>query len=338
MKRVLVWLAAIIGFLMIAIPTSVYVASGFWMDDTYPHTSATSALPIFSRDSNTSSQPSLSIIRVGEFEFRARAAGFGGTKGNVVLLHGFPESSVMYSELIPVLASAGYQVIAFDQRGYSPGARPNGLDAYQTEHLTQDVLDVADVVGFDKFHLVGHDWGAVVGWLLVMENHPRIISWSALSIPHMGAYADAMANDPDQQSRSAYVGFFQTPWLPEAAFSFNNFKMMKSALYGEHKAETRAEYLSLFSEPGALTSALNWYRASGITNITNPQDSTVSIPTAYIWGNQDNVVGDAALAAQEKYFDNNLTITELDTGHWLTETKSEEVNIAVLSHIKSNTR
>ena len=88
MKRVLVWLAAIIGFLMIAIPTSVYVASGFWMDDTYPHTSATSALPIFSRDSNTSSQPSLSIIRVGEFEFRARAAGFGGTEGNVVLLHG----------------------------------------------------------------------------------------------------------------------------------------------------------------------------------------------------------------------------------------------------------
>lgn len=338
MKRLLVWLAGGLIFLMLAIPTSVYIASGLWMDDTYPHTKATEQLPAFSSEDSAARAPTLSIVSAGEFKFRARSAGFGGQQGNVILLHGFPESSVMYEKMIPELAGAGYQVVAFDQRGYSPGARPSDLDAYTTDHLMQDVLDVADSVGFERFHLVGHDWGAVVGWLLVMAQNPRITSWSALSIPHMGAYAEAMTNDPDQQSRSAYVGFFQTPWLPEAVFSFNNFAMMKEALYGEHQPNTKAEYLTLFSEPGALTSALNWYRASGLTNVDSSSSANISIPTAYIWGNKDGVVGEAALAAQQGYFDGNLSITELNTGHWLTETEGDAVNNAVLSHILENSR
>ena len=329
-----------LAVLVIVIAT-VYIGASAWMDDNYPHSKATATLPRFESSEAlalaSGTSPSLSLITAGDFKFRARTAGFGNRKGNVILLHGFPESSIMYSSTIADLARAGYQVVAFDQRGYSPGARPKGVDAYTTDHLMQDVLDVADAVGFDNFHLVGHDWGAVVGWLLVMADNPRIISWSALSIPHMGAYAEAMANDSDQQSRSGYVGFFQTPWLPEAVFSYNDFALMKNGLYAQHSPDSKAEYLAIFSEPGALTSALNWYRASGLA-LSATGKAKVTIPTAYIWGNEDEVVGPASLAAQEAYFDGNLTKTELNTGHWLTETMPQPVNEAVRAHIERNSR
>jgi pimeloyl-ACP methyl ester carboxylesterase len=241
----------------------------------------------------------------------------------------------MYQPMIPELAEAGYQVVAFDQRGYSPGARPAGAEAYAIDKLVGDVFAVADALGFDSFHLVGHDWGAVVGWRIVLEGSSRIKSWSALSIPHIGAYAAAIESDADQRRRSAYVGFFRMPWLPEMLFSFNGFTMMRNALYGSHAKETVDEYISIFSEPGALTAALNWYRASDIHNARG-LNLDVTAPTAFIWGNQDPVVGDWALESQRQHFDGNLWETELDTGHWLMQTEAQAVNAAVLTLMENH--
>jgi pimeloyl-ACP methyl ester carboxylesterase len=121
--------------------------------------------------------------------------------------------------------------------------------------------------------------------------------------------------------------------LPELLFSFNRFAMMRTSVYGDHGKKTVEEYIALFSEPGALTAALNWYRASALSSAP-VGNMMVATPTAFIWGNQDPVVGDLALETQRQYFDGNLTETELETGHWLLETEAQAVTAAVLSHVE----
>lgn len=334
MKRILKKLAVSVLLLVMGVAVVVWVGSSASLDRDFTHTQLTNALEAFQPDRSTGAMPTLSRIETGELTFRARTAGFGGEQGNVILLHGFPESSAMYEPMIPVLARAGYQVVAFDQRGYSPGARPAQREQYTIDKLVGDVFAVADTVGFDTFHLVGHDWGAAVGWQIVFQPSPRVRSWTALSIPHLGAYADAILTDPDQQGRSRYINFFRTPWLPEAVFTFNGLAMMRTAMYSTHRDEIVTEYVPIFSEPGALTAALNWYRASELTAGVGNMD--VSIPTAFIWGNQDPVVGDRSVEAQNGFFDGNLTVTELDTGHWLMETEADAVTRAVLKHVNAH--
>jgi pimeloyl-ACP methyl ester carboxylesterase len=334
MKRILRKLAVIVLLAVMAVGVVVWVGSYASLDRDFTHTQLTKALEAFEPARSTGAMPVLSRIESGRLAFRARTAGFGGRQGDVILLHGFPESSAMYEPMIPVLALAGYQVVAFDQRGYSPGARPAEAEQYTIDKLVGDVRAVADAVGFDTFHLVGHDWGAAVGWQMVFQRSPRVSSWAALSIPHLGAYTEAILTDPDQQSRSRYIGFFRTRWLPETVFTFNGLAMMRSVMYATHRDEIVAEYVSIFSEPGALTAALNWYRASELT--AGVGNNEVSIPTAFIWGNQDPVVGDRSVEAQNGYFEGNLTVTELDTGHWLMESEADAVTRAVLKHVNAH--
>ncbi len=331
MQRVLIALLLIALLVALGVPLALWIGAYASLDHDFAHSRATAELDAFDPATSASHTVTLSLTEANAMTFRTRAAGFGGDRGNVILLHGFPESSAMYTPMIRELARAGYRVVAPDQRGYSPGARPADLDAYTTDKLAADVFAIADAVGFDRFHLVGHDWGAAIGWLMVFGASPRIRSWSALSIPHMGAYAAAITEDSDQRERSAYLGFFQLPWLPEALMAFNGFAMMRNLLYAEHGAGIVDEYVAIFSEPGALTAALNWYRASRLS--APPPERPVTIPTAYIWGNRDPAVGDRAVQTQRQYFDGNLWETELDTGHWLMETEARAVTDAVPEHI-----
>ena len=316
----------VIVFLIVGAPLVLWLSATTSLDRTLSHTAATSALPSFADQSN-----GLVRINTGKYTFRARVAGFGGTRGNLILLHGFPETSVMWIPLIDAAAMAGYQVVAFDQRGYSPGARPEETDAYVITALAGDVLDVAAVVGFETFHLVGHDWGSVVGWNLVLTDASRVKTWSSLSIPHIASFGAAIAEDPDQQQRSSYMLLFRTPWLAEQIFAFNDFELMRGVMYNEHGDAQVEEYLAVFSEPGALTGALNWYRAAGFD--APMPDLSIKLPYLFIWGNQDPAVGRVAVEGQAQYLPEAYNELELDAGHWLMETHPELVVPAVLSHL-----
>ena len=242
-------------FLLLTLLLVIFVTgSKVSMDSDFSHTNATNDLPKFSPTIGNG----IVNITIGDMTFRTRIAGFNGdpSKEVVILLHGFPVTSAMWVDLTGPLEEAGYRVIAFDQRGYSPLARPETLNSYIISKLTNDVFEVADTIGAEEFHLIGHDWGAVVGWSAVLSNPSRITSWTALSLPHPAAFGAALADDPDQQDRSSYVYFFQTPWLPETVFSFNNFSLLKTLL-GGMSDEKMKEYINVFSEPGAMTSALN---------------------------------------------------------------------------------
>lgn len=271
-------------------------------------------------------------INANTMTFRARFAGDTGEP--VILLHGFPETSHMWVELLPKLEAAGYRCMAPDQRGYSPGARPEGKENYRYQDIAADVVALADSWGVDKFHLVGHDWGAGAGWAAVALYPERIVSWSALSVPHVGAFGRAIREDADQAQRSTYITFFQEPGVAEAALSANEFAGLKN-VWSASSEEEKAEYLSVFTQPGALTGALNWYRGSGGIQ---PADEfgDVHTPTLLVWGNQDTAIGRVGVENGAKFMKGPYTFVELDAGHWLIQEKLEAVSDAILAHLRAN--
>jgi pimeloyl-ACP methyl ester carboxylesterase len=324
--------ALIIVLIVIAVVLVAVLAGGSWLslDRHFRHSAQTASLPLL--DAN--SHDGLVRIPANGFEFRARVAGLGNTGPGVVLLHGFPETSSMWEPLVSLLADQGYRVVAFDQRGYSPGARPKGADAYTIDQLVDDVFAVARAAGMQQFHLVGHDWGAAVGWAAAIARPEPLLSWTSLSIPHIAAFSDALTNDEDQRRRSRYMLFFRMPWLPEAMFTFNHLALMNDVMYRDMSDPQRAEYNAVFAEPGALTAALNWYRAPGA--FAPGIVPNVRLPVLFIWGNQDPAVGRAAVDAQRSYIEGPFEFHELNAGHWLMEQESDQVDSLILAFLRAH--
>lgn len=331
LKRTLIGVLALIVVLITAVSASAYLA----MDRDYSHTNDTLALPLYSDLSNDFTSGVVRIEANG-FEYRARIAGDVPGAPTVILLHGFPVTSAMWIPVIQPLSDAGYRVIAFDQRGYSPGARPEEQSAYSLPNLVSDVIAIADAVGADQFHLVGHDWGAGVGWSTVMQHGDRILSWTGVSIAHPAAFADALENDADQQARSGYFALFVTPMVPETLFTFNNLMVLKG-LYSAMGPRKTEEYVAVFSEPRALTSSLNWYRQMGASLAADegiPQE--IDTPTLFIWGNNDESAGRAAVEGQAKYMIGPYRMMEIDGDHWLVNSHGREISQALIEHFAAS--
>lgn len=327
------WLGITIAVVLVSLVLMLEIGSRMSLDQDYTHRRETKSLPVLGIDSGSG----LVQISANGHQFRARVAGFEQPdKPAVILLHGFPVTSAMWIELIDPLVAAGFRVLAFDQRGYSPGARPEQVGEYTVPKLTSDVIAVADAAGLERFHLVGHDWGSVVGWSTVLQHPGRVLSWTGLSIAHPTAFTDALENDPDQGSRSAYFLLFQTPWLPEALFSVNDFWALRGG-YSNMSSLQQSEYISVFSEPGALTGSLNWYRAITMSIQNRDQLSPeIRTPTLFIWGNNDQAVGRWAVEAQAQYMKGPYHVIELDAGHWLLEDNPDRVINAVVEHVTNN--
>ena len=324
---ILKWLAIGSAGLVAAVGLTFVAGALLSLDWSRAHAEATRQLPSFDGFKGRA----LVRLRAGAKEWRARIAGTEGP--GVILLHGFPVTSAMYDPLLDAVEAAGYRAIAFDQRGYSPGARPAGAGAYTVPQLVADVLEVADLVGFDRFHLVGHDWGAVVGWGVTLEAPSRVRSWTALSIPHPAAFAKALETDPDQQRRSRYFGLFTTPWLPELLLSFGGQWLLRERLYAPMPRDAREEYLRMLAEPGALTAALSWYRAMSLRGEGRAElERVVERPTLFVWGSRDPAVARAGVEGQRAYLGGPYREIELDTDHWLLEQEPDRVVEAILAH------
>ena len=271
--------------------------------------------------------------------FHSRGAGLDNVSGEpVILLHGFPETSIMWADMMERLANEGYRCFAPDQRGYSPNARPSGAENYIYQELASDVVALADAIGFGRFHLVGHDWGSVVGWAVILLYPERVHSWTAMSVPHMDAFRSALADDVDQQQRSQYIAFFRTPGQAEKTLTANDFEPLR-ALWASIPSDQVEEYITVFSQPGALTAALNWYRANSLDLEQGYQGALfgpVWHPTLLIWGNQDMAIGRAAVVRTEQYMKGPYRLVELNAGHWLIQEEPDRVYGEVLGHLKSN--
>jgi pimeloyl-ACP methyl ester carboxylesterase len=270
-------------------------------------------------------------ISAGGLTFRTRVA--GPDDGEVViLLHGYPECSWEYHRQMPALATAGFRAVAPDQRGYSPGARPAGVEHYDQRSLVGDVLAIADHLGANRFHLVGHDWGAIVAWHVAAWHPDRVQSLTIVSVPHPAAFARAL-NDPstDQSQRSAYIQTFkehgEDAMLGSAEQLRNAFDA--SGLKG-HDVE---EHVRVLSEPGALEAATHWYRAFDfLTGDLGPID----VPTLFVWSTDDVALGPdgARWTAEHVRAPYRFEVIE-DQGHWIPETEPERFNSLLLDHLAS---
>ena len=268
-------------------------------------------------------------MEAGEYAYEVRRAGNRGDL--VILMHGFPETSHMWIPLLEHLAANGYTAIAPDLRGYSPGARPEGAEHYGYAAMAADILAMADALGKDRFHLVGHDHGAGLGWYMAGRHADRLLSWTALSVPHVDAFGEAIANNDEQRQRSGYMGFFRQVGIAEASLSANDFAGLRN-IWSASSAEQVEEYVRVLKQPGALTGALNWYRGA-LTEDRQPIGK-ISVPTILIWGNQDSAIGRPGVTATPPLMAGPYRLVELDVGHWLIQEAEADVLRETLAHIE----
>ena len=273
---------------------------------------------------------SFADVKTKDFTFTCRVGGMENDKGTIFLLHGFPETSRMWKDFIKVHENEGYRIIAPDQRGYSKGARPSKVSDYTIDKLTQDIIDIANEFNIDKFHLVGHDWGSAVGWYLASNFSDRIITWSALSVPHLDAFVYSMINDKEQIKKSEYIKFFNKPIFPEIYFKIFSYKNLKN-IWSKSSESEIISYLEIFKQRKALKSALNWYRANFKDDESVIGD--ISIPTLIIYGMNDMAIDVKSVDNSEKFLKGRYKIEKLDSGHWLIQESFEEVSKSIIEHI-----
>lgn len=245
----------------------------------------------------------------------------------VLLLHGFPQSAAMWESQLEALAGAGYRAVAVDQRGYSPGGRPTEVEQYRIAHLVGDALVFG---GTKPFHVVGHDWGAVVGWHLAAKHPERIRSLTALSVPHPLAFATALVSPgSDQRQQSGYVAVFRLKDVAEETLLNGGLAAMLAASGYPLDVEERVRAMS---EPGALTAALNWYRAIDFSLVSGL--GHVLVPTMHVWSTGDVALAREGAEATARHVDGPYRF-EVLTGvsHWIPEEAPDVLNRLLLEHL-----
>ncbi|WP_235298184.1 alpha/beta fold hydrolase [Portibacter marinus] len=272
------------------------------------------------------------LIEANGFEFSTKISG-DENDIPVILLHGFPESSIIYKRLMADLNKEGYYTIAPDQRGYSFKARPHETDQYHISYLAEDVMAIADALNLDTFHLIGHDWGSGVGWVVAAHHPERLHSFTSLSVPHLAAFSRAYQEDSLQYKASDYIRNFQTKKMPEFMMARNDFKMLKT-IWSEHSEEEVEAYVNILSQKKALTSAINWYRANYNGFVKGFDKDMIDIPTLFIWGKNDKALSRSGVEWTEDYVTDYYKFVELDAGHWLLQEAYDEVKAEILLHLK----
>jgi pimeloyl-ACP methyl ester carboxylesterase len=275
-------------------------------------------------------------LSVGPYTFDALAA--GPVDGDpVLLLHGFPQSSACWRRIEPALTDAGYRSIAPDLRGYSPGARPEDPDEYRVATLVADVISWADELGWDTFHLVGHDWGGALAWHVAGRHADRLRSLTVLSTPHPAAFREAKQAGPgadgeDQNEKSKYMDDFRSPGFEDVLMADDR-ALLRLVLDGAGMdAESAALALDRFDTKEAIVGALNWYRGADPTDIDGL--GPITVPTVYLWSTNDIALGRTAAEATAAHVDGPYTFVVLDgVTHWVPEEAPGAVVDALLPHL-----
>lgn len=270
-------------------------------------------------------------IPVGEFVFDARAA--GPSDGELVLLlHGFPQTSWEWRSQLQALGDAGYRAVAPDQRGYSSRARPEGVEHYEPEALVADVLAIADWLGGHQFHLVGHDWGAAVAWAVAGLHPEHLRTLNIVSVPHPKAFAQALAGSQDQRDKSSYIQLFREEGKAEEVLGEDDFLRLRMMLNTCGSEDDTEEYMRVLGQPGALTAALNWYRAMrpGLVGDIGP----ITMPTMFVWSTNDIALGREGAEATGQYVDGPYRFEVLEgVSHWIPEQAADDLNRLLLEHL-----
>ncbi|WP_165226982.1 alpha/beta fold hydrolase [Aquisphaera insulae] len=249
----------------------------------------------------------------------------------VVLLHGFPEYWYGWNRQIGPLAAAGFRVIVPDQRGYNTSDKPVRIADYALDRLADDVAGLIETAGMERAALVGHDWGGVVAWWVAARHSGRVERLVVLNAPHPVAFRRWLRTSPRQWLRSWYIAFMQIPGLPEALCRRRGWRPLMEGLWSSSRPGTFSEvdfhrYRDAWSQPGAMTAMIHWYRALLRHPPAIPSDVRIHMPALILWGARDRFierrVADESLALCDQ---GRLEVFE-ETTHWIQHEEPERVN------------
>jgi pimeloyl-ACP methyl ester carboxylesterase len=280
-------------------------------------------------------------IQTDQGRFTAELAGPGDGE-LVLLLHGFPQSRQTWRHQVPALGASGYRAVAPDGRGYSPGVRPDptsGLEAYGIDRLVEDVLDLVAACGLDRsdrFHLVGHNWGGQVAWVVAGRHPQRLASLTVLSRPHPSAFRIAVRDDlDDQRHRSRHHRAFHDPATAALLLDDGARRLQRLFVDAHVPASSIDEYLAVVGSTEALEAALAWYRAAG--TLSEIDTDIITVPTMYLWGDDDASVGRAAAEATAAFVSGEYAFHPLaGVGHFATDQEPDLVTELLLGHLRSH--
>lgn len=279
----------------------------------------------------------------------------GSGNKTILFLHGFPEFWYEWKNQLKEFGN-DYTAVAYDQRGYNLSSKPEKLEDYAVPHIVADIKAMFEKFGTNpnnKGILVAHDWGGAVAWAFAIRHPEYLDKLVIINAPHPGVFARELQSNPAQQKASAYMNFFRSPQA-EAGLSANNYAALQNAVFAASSKpenftdEDKKMYIEAWSQPGALTGGLNWYRAAQIgpptenapkreTNIAAAAalDSlNVKVPTLVIWGEKDTALLTGNLEGLDKFVP-QLTIKRIPTGsHWVIHEEPELVNQYIREFIK----
>lgn len=254
------------------------------------------------------------MLEVGGLKFHVRDQGAGTP---ILLLHGFPDTGELWRNQVPALNAAGYRTIVPDLRGRGLTDRPEGVENYALPLLVQDVAGIIDALRLDRVHVVCHDWGAAVGWLFAAFMPQRVDRLVAISVGFPGA-----AGPPDLESlqKAWYRILFQSVGVAEELFQRRDWYLARTMLAGGGDVEAAIAELS---KPGALTAALNWYRANLpldrlVLEDGGPQLPHVQAPTLGIWSSGDLYLTESSMTGSAAFVDGPWRYERIEgAGHWI---------------------
>jgi pimeloyl-ACP methyl ester carboxylesterase len=266
----------------------------------------------------------------------------------VVLLHGFPEFWYAWRHQIPALAAAGFRAVAPDLRGYNLSDKPRGVRAYRIEALLADleglIAQLGEREGGARAHVVGHDWGGAFAWYAPLFFPQRLLSLTLLNAPHPLALRRELRTSAAQRRKSRYMFFFQLPWLPERRIRAGNFALLEKLLRrdparaGAFSDEDVRLYKEALARPGAVTAAVNYYRAAlRFSPRVGGRRWPEGLSTLLVWGERDRYLGPGLLEGLDRWVP-RLTVERLpEASHWVQSDAPERVNELLIRFFRSVT-
>lgn len=256
----------------------------------------------------------------------------GGSGQPIVFLHGFPESYRTWRHQLPDLAR-DHRVVAPDQRGFAASDKPGAVEQYEADKPVADLIALADALGIDRFTLVGHDWGGAVAWLAALRHGDRVARLAIVNAPHPLIFQKSLIEDREQRAASQYMRAFRDPMIEARIAAMGTEQFFEKSFSGHVDLEKisdaeRAACIADWSQPGALTAMLNWYRASRIEVPAMGEDATLpawtqvpfpklAMPVLVVWGIKDKALLPIQLSGLNDMVNDLRLVTVADAGHFL---------------------